>query len=213
MANSLAKTCAVVLPCLPIEGLRPCLCRLYFRNWYMKKIIRRFLLPGLAVLATGIALSQDRSRKGDTRKYALVPVAKVESTRPPSLEARRFGPDKLIDGKLPANGWRSTWTAWYKDNPTLTFDLGSENTIGVIRIFFQPWDRSDELAQVKVEVSRDGVNYVDFNTYAGFVSERGEGAWAEMDLRQIKARFFRLSPKFQGWGHLWGEVEFWGIKK
>ena len=213
MAYSLAKTCAVVLPCLPIEGLRPCLCRLYFRNWYMKKIIRRFLLPGLAVLATGIALSQDRSRKGDTRKYALVPVAKVESTRQPSLEARRLGPDKLIDGELPANGWRSTWTVWYKDNPTLTFDLGSEKTIGVIRIFFQPWDRSDELAQVKVEVSRDGVNYVDFNTYAGFVSERGEGAWAEMDLRQIKARFFRLSPKFQGWGHLWGEVEFWGIKK
>ena len=179
----------------------------------MKKNICRFLLPGIVALVTAISPAQDRSRKGDTRKYALVPVAKVESTRQPSLEARRLGPDKLVDGKLPANGWRSTWTAWYKDNPTLTFDLGSEKTIGVIRIFFQPWDRSDELAQVKVEVSRDGVNYVDFNTYAGFVSERGEGAWAEMDLRQVKARFFRLSPKFQGWGHLWGEVEFWGIKK
>ena len=21
----------------------------------------------------------------------------------------------------------------------------------------------------------------------------------------------RISPKFQGWGHLWGEVEFWEI--
>jgi len=179
----------------------------------MKKNICRFLLPGIVALVTAISPAQDRSRKGDTRKYDLVPVAKMESTKPPTLEARRLGPEKLIDGKLPENGWRSTWTAWYKVDPTLTFDLGSEKTIGVIRIFYQPWDRNDELAQVKVEVSRDGVNYVDFNTYAGFVGERGSGIWAEMDLRQIKARFFRLTPQFQGWGNLWGEVEFWGIKK
>ncbi|SVC25870.1 uncharacterized protein METZ01_LOCUS278724 [marine metagenome] len=173
------------------------------------KIIRHMLPLGIALLATVISLAQDRSRKGDTRKYVLVPVAKMESTKPPTLEARRLGPEKLIDGKLPENGWRSTWTAWYKVDPTLVFDLGSEKTIGVIRIFYQPWDRNDELAQVKVEVSRDGVNYVDFNTYAGFVGERGSGIWAEMDLRQIKARFFRLTPQFQGWGNLWGEVEFW----
>ena len=213
MENFLAKICAVVLPCLPIEGLRPSRFRPYFLIRYMKKIICRILLPWIAVLTTGIALSQDRSRKGDSRKYAVSPVAKVDSTKPPTLEARRLGPHKLIDGELPEDGWRSTWTAWYKENPTLTFDLGAEKTLGVIRIFFQPWDRSDELAQVKVEVSRDGVNYVDFNTYAGFVGERGKGAWAEMDLRAIKARFFRLTPRFQGWGNLWGEVEFWEIKK
>ena len=28
----------------------------------------------------------------------------------------------------------------------------ADKTIGIIRIFFQPWDRSDELAEVKVEV-------------------------------------------------------------
>jgi hypothetical protein len=179
----------------------------------MNKILRYFLFPWLAVLAAGIAISQDRSRKGDSRKFVSVPVAMAESTIPPTLEARRLGPQKLIDGELPENGWRSTWTAWYKENPTLTFDLGSEKTIGVIRVFFQPWDRSDELSQVKVEVSRDGVNYVDFNTYAGFVGERSIGTWAEMDLRAIKARYFRLTPSFQGWGNLWGEVEFWEIKK
>ncbi len=169
-------------------------------------------LSALAALV-GLTLAQQRSRKGDSRKYSVASVVKVESSVPPTLEARRLGPDKLADGKLPADGWRSTWTAWYKDNPTLTFDLGSDKTIGIIRIFFQPWDRSDELAEVKVEVSRDGVNFVDFNTYAGFVSSRGKGAWAEMDLRTVKARFFRLTPKFQGWGHLWGEVEFWEIKR
>tara|TARA_B100001094_G_C18190308_1_gene806707 strand:+ start:3295 stop:3885 length:591 start_codon:yes stop_codon:yes gene_type:complete len=184
-----------------------------FNTRFMKKNIRSFLLLGVTALATGIAFSQDRSRKGDPRKYASVPVAKVESTRPPTLEARRLGPQKLIDGELPENGWRSTWTAWYKENPTLTFDLGSEKTIGVIRVFFQPWDRSDELSQVEVEVSRDGVNYVDFNTYAGFVGERSVGTWAEMDLQAIKARYFRLTPNFQGWGNLWGEVEFWEVKK
>ena len=34
---------------------------------------------------------------------------------------------------------------------------------------------------------------------------------AEIDLRAVKARYFRLSPQYQGWGHLWGEVEFWEI--
>ncbi len=98
-------------------------------------------------------------------------------------------------------------------DPTFTFDLGEERTLEEVSIFFQPWDRGDELAEVKVDVSRDGVNFVDFNTYAGFASSRGKGAWAEMDLRAVKARFFRLAPKFQGWGHLWGEVEFWEIKR
>ena len=165
------------------------------------------------LLASSPFLSgQERSRKGDPRKYALAPVAKAEATPPPSMEARRLGPDKLVDGKLPEDGWRSTWTVWHKSNPTLTFDLGSDLSIGVIRVYFEAWDRSDELAKVKVEVSRDGVNYVDFNEYAGFTAERGKGTWAEMDLREVKARYFRLTPSYQGWGVIWGEVEFWEIK-
>ena len=179
----------------------------------MKKNICRFLLPGIVALVTAISPAQDRSRKGDTRKYDLVPVAKMESTKPPTLEARRLGPEKLIDGKLPENGWRSTWTAWYKVNPSFVFDLGKEKRIGIVRIYFQPWDRGDELAEIKVEVSRDGERFLDFNEYEGFVAERGKGAWAEIDLRAVKARYFRLSPKYQGWGHLWGEVEFWEIVK
>ncbi|MBO93549.1 MAG: hypothetical protein CMI32_01450 [Opitutales bacterium] len=178
----------------------------------MRKLIHWFLLLGFMGVFAVHLLSQDRSRKGDSRKYSVAAVVKVQSSMPPTLEARLLGPDKLADGKLPADGWRSTWTAWYKDNPTLTFDLGSDRTIGILRIFFQPWDRGDELGQVKVEVSRDGVNYVHFNTYAGFAAARGKGAWAEMDLRAVKARFFRLTPRFQGWGNLWGEVEFWEIK-
>jgi len=29
----------------------------------------------------------------------------------------------------------------------------------------------------------------------------------------VRGRYFRLSPQFQGWGHQWGEVEFWEIAK
>ena len=117
-----------------------------------------------------------------------------------------------MDGKLPKDGWRSTWTAWFKVDPVISFDLGKEKNIGIIRIFFQPTDRADELAEVKVEVSQrwSKLSWISMNMM-DFVTEKGKGAWAEIDLRSVKARFFRLSPKFQGWGHLWGEVEFWEI--
>ena len=155
--------------------------------------------------------SQNRSISGDSRKFKLAPVQSVKSSIGPTLDSRRLGVDRLIDGKLPDSGWRSTWTVWMKKNPSLTFDLGAEKRIGVIRIYFQPWDRSDELMEVKVEVSRDGEKYMLFNEYEGFVAEKGKSAWAEVDLRAVKAQYFRIAPKYQGWGNQWGEVEFWEI--
>jgi hypothetical protein len=50
-----------------------------------------------------------------------------------------------------------------------------------------------------------------FNEYEGFVAEKGKSAWAEVDLRAVKAQYFRIAPKYQGWGNQWGEVEFWEI--
>ena len=85
--------------------------------------------------------------------------------------------------------------------------------MGVIRIYYQPWDRSDEFSEVKVEVSADGETFLEINEYDGFVSSTAKGVWAEIDLQAVKARYFRLSPKYRGWGHLWGEVEFWEIAK
>ena len=166
-----------------------------------------FLLVG----SLSILLAQARSREGDTRTFKLSPLVEVTSVPKPTMNAGRLGVDLLMDGKLPKDGWRSTWTAWFKVDPVISFDLGAEKNIGIIRIFFQPTDRTDELAEVKVEVSRDGENYLEFNEYVDFKTEKGKGAWAEIDLRSVNARFFRLSPKFQGWGHLWGEVEFWEV--
>ena len=127
------------------------------------------------------------------------------------MDGGRLGVNRLIDGQLPDNGWRSTWTVWMKKNPSIDFDLGEQKRIGVIRIYFQPWDRADELMEVKVEVSRDGMNFMLFNEYEGFVAEKGKAAWAEVNLRAVKAQYFRITPKYQGWGNQWGEVEFWEI--
>lgn len=166
----------------------------------------------LLVLCSGtLLLSQTRARDGDSRKFKLSPIVKVSSSKNPTMDAGRLNVNLLMDGKLPDDGWRSTWTAWFKVDPVVTFDLGLDKKIGVIRIYFQPTDRADEFADVKVEVSRDGKQFVTFNEYEGFVTEKGKGAWAEVDLRAVNARYFRLSPRFQGWGHLWGEVEFWEI--
>ena len=46
---------------------------------------------------------------------------------------------------------------------------------------------------------------------AAFVAEKGKAAWAEVDLRAVKAQYFRITPNYQGWGNQWGEVEFWEI--
>lgn len=154
---------------------------------------------------------QSRSISGDTRNFKLAPVSTVKSNIGPTMDGGRLGVNRLIDGKLPKSGWRSTWTVWMKKNPGITFDLGAEKRIGVIRVYFQPWDREDELMELKVEVSRDGENFLLFNEYNGFIAEKGKAAWAEVDLRAVKSQFFRLTPQYQGWGNQWGEVEFWEI--
>ena len=165
----------------------------------------------VSVLGINQVYSQERSISGDSRKFKLCPVKEVTSSIAPTMDSGRYGPKKLIDGALPKNGWRSTWTVWMKKNPSLIFDLESVKRIGVIRIYFQPWDRAQELSNVKVEVSLDNKKYLLFNEYSGFVSERGKGVWAEIDLKAIKARYFRLTPSYDGWGNQWGEVEFWEI--
>ena len=162
-------------------------------------------------LMSSLLQGQGRSIAGDSRKFKLAPVENIKSSIGPTMDGGRLGISRLIDGLLPDSGWRSTWTVWMKKNPSIDFDLGAQKRIGVIRIYFQPWDREDELMEVKVEVSRDGKNFMLFNEYEGFVAEKGKAAWAEVNLRAVKAQYFRITPKYQGWGNQWGEVEFWEI--
>ena len=170
-----------------------------------------FLLLILPFSVFQISNGQERSISGDSRNFKLCPVKEVQSSLPPTMDSGRYSVQSLIDGKLPKDGWRSTWTAWMKKNPSLSFDLGSVRRIGVLRIYYQPWDRSQELSKVKVEVSLDNQKFMTFNEYSGFVSEKSRGVWAEIDLKAIKARYFRITPDYDGWGNQWGEVEFWEI--
>ena len=84
-----------------------------------------------------ISNGQERSISGDSRNFKLCPVKEVQSSLPPTMDSGRYSVQSLIDGKLPKDGWRSTWTAWFKVDPVVTFDLGDYKKIGIIRIYFQ----------------------------------------------------------------------------
>jgi len=163
----------------------------------------------LFIFFSGLSFAQQSPDPG--RSLKLTEVVGISSSIEPTTEAARYGLNRLLDGKLPKDGWRSTWTAWYQKDPVITFDLGSVKKIGVIRVFFQAWAREDELKNINVEVSIDGESFELFNRYGQIVTLREKGTWVEMDLRAVSARYFRLGPRFQGWGHHWGEVEFWEI--
>jgi hypothetical protein len=158
-------------------------------------------------------LGQESPAPDPSRSLRLCEIKNVEASIQPTMDSARYGVNRLLDGKLPRDGWRSTWTAWYQKNPILTFDCGEVKKIGAIRFYFQAFAREDELKSVKVEVSMDGDRFLPFNRYGEIVSVREKGIWVEMDLRAVEARYFRLSPEFQGWGHQWGEVEFWELTK
>ena len=120
-----------------------------------------------------------------------------------------YGVDRLLDGDLPQDGWRSSWTAWYKVDPVLTFNLGKERSMEKMRIYFQPYDRSDEFKEVEIWVADEEMNFSLLRVSPGGIGLREQGLFAEYDLEGVSTRAIRLAPKFQGWGHQWGEVEFW----
>jgi hypothetical protein len=53
------------------------------------------------------------------------------------------------------------------------------------------------------------MNFSLWKTMPGPVKPKGIGVFIEYDLTGVTTRAIRLAPKFQGWGHQWGEVEFW----
>jgi hypothetical protein len=172
-----------------------------------------FLVFPLLLLFPFLANAQLSPKPDPSRSLKIATVQGVSSDPEPTMDAARYGLNRLLDGKLPKDGWRSTWTAWYQKDPVIQFDLGEVKKIGAIRIYFQTWARDDELKKVGVSVGLDGSSFHLFNEYGGIVAVTERGTWVEMDLQSVCGRYFRLSPQFQGWGHQWGEVEFWEIAK
>ena len=116
---------------------------------------------------------------------------------------------KLLDGQLPLDGWRSTWTAWFKSNPQLLFNLGKKREMNKIRIYFQPYERAAELEEVKVYIADEEMNFELLDSFPGGPGLLQQGKYAEFDMNGITTQAIRLEPSYDGWGHMWGEVEFW----
>jgi len=173
--------------------------------------LRIFLFIYCLFLGAACLFAQSSPTPEPQRSLKIAQVDDLSASVLPTMDSARYGLDRLLDGKLPKDGWRSTWTAWYQKDPSLTFDLGDVKKIGAIRVFFQAWARDDELKTIDVEVSLNGESYSLFNRYGNIVTSRERGTWVEMDLSSVRARYFRLTPHFQGWGHQWGEVEFWEL--
>ena len=77
----------------------------------------------------------------------------------PNQSGSVYGVDRLLDGELPLDGWRSSWTAWFKEDPLLTFNLGKERSMNKIRIYFQPYDRADEFKEVEIWTADEEMNF------------------------------------------------------
>ena len=132
----------------------------------------------------------------------------VIATPPPNESAGSFSANNLLDQQLPSDGWRSTWTAWNKVNPQLTFNLGREKDLSHLRIYFQPYDRADELKEVEVYVADEEMNFSLHKVFPGIVSPLEKGKFMEIDMSGVSTRAIRLEPKYQGWGHMWERLNF-----
>ena len=59
---------------------------------------------------------------------------------------------KLLDNIFPSDGWRSTWTSWFKQDPELTFNLGRVREMNKIEFIINLLSE-DELMDVAVWVA------------------------------------------------------------
>ena len=94
-------------------------------------------------------------------------MGSIIATPPPNQSGGTYPASKLLDGQLPADGWRSTWTAWFKSNPQLTFNLGKKREMNKLRIYFQPYERAAELKEVAVYVADEEMNFELLDTFEG----------------------------------------------
>ena len=78
-----------------------------------------------------------------------------------------------------------------------------------IRIYYQPYERADELMEIEIWTADEEMGFSLWKTMPGPVKPKGIGVFVEYDMTGVTTRAIRLAPKFQGWGHQWGEVEFW----
>ena len=133
----------------------------------------------------------------------------IKTIPEPNDRGTSYPATKLLDGQLPRDGWRSTWTAWYGVNPQLTFTFNREWPMSKIRLYYQPFVRDDELKQIDAYIADDEMNFFHHKTVLDMFGPLERGKFIEFSLEGVSTQGVRLVPQFQGWGHQWGEVEFW----
>ena len=70
----------------------------------------------------------------------------------------------------------------------------------------------DELRKLSIFAADKEADFELFSSAENLVAPREKGKWIEFDLEgKVETNAIRLSPEFQGWGHQWGEVEFWVV--
>ena len=148
----------------------------------------------------GVKLGLRKLRQGE-----VVVLAEPE----PNDLGKTFPASRLLDGKLPNDGWRSSWTAWYGQDPKLTFLLDRKRPVQTVRIYYQPFARPDELNELEIFVADDEMNFEPYQTFDEIISIRERGGFYEIDLNGVETKAIQMLPKHRGWGHQWGEVEFW----
>ena len=155
------------------------------------------------------SVSLGRIRKG-LRKLEPDEIL-VKAIPEPNDKGASYPASKLIDGLVPKNGWRSTWTAWYGVDPQITFSFKRSWELSKARLYFQPFARDDELKLIQVYAADDELNFNLFSTIDELVGPVEQGKWVEFSLEGVDTQAIRLLPQFQGWGHQWGELEIWVI--
>ena len=78
-----------------------------------------------------------------------------------------------------------------------------------LRIYFQPYERAAELKEVAVYVADEEMNFELLDTFEGGPGPVQQGKFTEFSMEGINTQAIRLEPEYDGWGHMWGEVEFW----
>ena len=103
----------------------------------------------------------------------------------PNNAGGTYSEQKLIDLQLPADGWRSSWTAWFKQDPELTFNLGRVRQMNKVRIYHQPFEREDELMEVGVWIADEELNFELHQVFPGEVGSTEQGRFTDIDLEDF----------------------------
>ena len=94
---------------------------------------------------------------------------------------------------------------WFKSNP-INLQLRQEKEMNKLRIYFQPYERAAELKEVAVYVADE--DELDFDTFEEDPDQYSKESSLNSAWR-VNTQAIRLEPEYDGWGHMWGEVEFW----